>query len=66
MLGSSHRSVNALQLAHSGLFAGLSLRSLGSDSMVTQMTGECLAPFAERRLADMEPFALLDCARIRV
>jgi hypothetical protein len=34
--------------------------------MVTQMTGECLAPFAERRLADMEPFALLDCARIRV
>jgi hypothetical protein len=27
--------------------------------MVTQMTGECLAPFTERRLADIEPFALL-------
>jgi hypothetical protein len=23
------------------------------------MTGECFAPFTERRLADMEPFALL-------
>jgi len=27
--------------------------------MVTQTTGECLAPFTERRLTDIEPFALL-------
>lgn len=27
--------------------------------MVTQMTGECLAPSAERRFADIEPRALL-------
>jgi hypothetical protein len=27
--------------------------------MVTQMTSECLAPCTERRLTDIEPFAVL-------
>src|ERR1700730_816799 len=56
---SSCRSINTLQLAHSGPLAGRPPGSLRDDSVVAQMTDECLAPFAECRLTDIEPFAVV-------
>jgi hypothetical protein len=58
-VGTSYRSVNALQPAHSGPLAGRPLGSLRRDPMVAQMTDECLAPFAECRLTDIEAFAVV-------
>jgi hypothetical protein len=57
-MGSSHRSVNALELAGTGHLPTRPGSRLGRNSMLAQMTCEGLAPSMERHLTDVEPFAI--------